>query len=303
MLPFKLYRVYLKPHISSNVGKFSWSWILNDFVHVQIEKEQFAVLHKTSHWEVSRGFHVVVVQLVCYTAFWVSSRNAPPRDDTKNDWLWCSGRQRNVLKSVMHVQSCCFANKTIFFWRCRCRRRRRSCLSSLFAAFRRRNSGDVKCLGRVGGGGGMVTFGFTSAIRNTASIGYYLSSWYPLSTKLSFSFYNNKNCVMSPSTSSLVTTLEWCSLWVFFCYKSVYRSLALITSDQQFNAPENCSWPGPFLGLLSSFRLRKSHNMYNSSFPYCSHGFRTRDRRASSFSINGKNRIFTLKRSVNISRD
>ena len=43
LLPFKLYRVYLKPHISSNVGEFSWSWILNDFVHVQIEKEQFVV--------------------------------------------------------------------------------------------------------------------------------------------------------------------------------------------------------------------------------------------------------------------
>ena len=174
-------------------------------------------------------FHVVVVQLVCYKAFLVSSRNAPPRDDTKNGWLWCSGRQRNVLKSVMHVQSCCFAHKTIFF----------AVvvvvfvvgLSSLFAAFRRRNSGDVKCLGREWGGGrrgrrgwGMVTFAFTSEIRNKASIRYYLSSWYPLSTKLSFSFYNNKNCVMSPSTSSLVTTLEWCSLWVFFCYKSVYRS-------------------------------------------------------------------------------
>ena len=60
-------------------------------------------------------FHVVVVQLVCYTAFLVSSRNAPLRDDTKNGWLWCSGRQRNVLKSVMYVQSCCFAHKTIFF--------------------------------------------------------------------------------------------------------------------------------------------------------------------------------------------
>ena len=156
-------------------------------------------------------FHVVVVQLVRYKAFLVSSHNAPPRYDTKNGWLWCSGRQRNVLKSVMHVQSCCFAHKTIFlevvvF----------VVLSSLFAAFRRRNPGDVKCLGRGGGWGwGMVTFAFTSAIRNKASTGYILSSWYPLSTKLSFSFYNNKNCVMSLSTSSIATTLEWCSLWVF----------------------------------------------------------------------------------------
>ena len=31
----------------------------------------------------------------------------------------------------MHVESSCFANKTIVFLRCPCRRRRRSCLSSL----------------------------------------------------------------------------------------------------------------------------------------------------------------------------
>ena len=29
--------------------------------------------------------------------------------------MQCSGRQRNVLKSVMHVQSCCFADKTNCF--------------------------------------------------------------------------------------------------------------------------------------------------------------------------------------------
>ena len=40
-------------------------------------------------------------------------------------------RQRNVQKSVMHVQSCCFANLNLtFFCRCRWPRRRRS-LSSL----------------------------------------------------------------------------------------------------------------------------------------------------------------------------
>ena len=38
--PFKLYRVDLKPHNSSNVGEFSWSWILNDFIHAQIAKGQ-----------------------------------------------------------------------------------------------------------------------------------------------------------------------------------------------------------------------------------------------------------------------
>ena len=33
-------------------------------------------------------------------------------------------RQRNVQKSVMHVQSCCFANlNLLLFWRSRCRRR------------------------------------------------------------------------------------------------------------------------------------------------------------------------------------
>ena len=36
--------------------------------------------------------------------------------------LW---RQRNVQKSVMHVQSCCFANlNPLLFWRCRYPRRR-----------------------------------------------------------------------------------------------------------------------------------------------------------------------------------
>ena len=42
-------------------------------------------------------------------------------------------RQRNVQKSVMHVQSCCFANQPYSLF-CRSRgrrRRRRRCLSSL----------------------------------------------------------------------------------------------------------------------------------------------------------------------------
>ena len=42
-------------------------------------------------------------------------------------------RLRNVQKSVMHVQSCCFANiKLLLFCRSRCLRRRR-CFSSLIA--------------------------------------------------------------------------------------------------------------------------------------------------------------------------
>ena len=41
-------------------------------------------------------------------------------------------RLRNVQKSVMHVQSCCFANINLLLY-CRSRfRRRRRCLSSLF---------------------------------------------------------------------------------------------------------------------------------------------------------------------------
>ena len=42
--PFKLYRVYLEPLYSSDVGDFSWSRILNGFIHVQIEKGKFVVV-------------------------------------------------------------------------------------------------------------------------------------------------------------------------------------------------------------------------------------------------------------------
>ena len=42
--PFKLYRVYLEPLNSSNVGDFSWSWILKGFIHVEIEKGKFVVV-------------------------------------------------------------------------------------------------------------------------------------------------------------------------------------------------------------------------------------------------------------------
>ena len=40
-------------------------------------------------------------------------------------------RQRNVQKSVMHVQSCCFANRNLLRYCRSLRRRRRRCLSSL----------------------------------------------------------------------------------------------------------------------------------------------------------------------------
>ena len=42
--PFKLYGVYLEPLNSSNVGDFSWSWILKGFIYVQIKKEKSVVV-------------------------------------------------------------------------------------------------------------------------------------------------------------------------------------------------------------------------------------------------------------------
>ena len=62
------------------------------------EKESCCLLFPSSTKREIRYFHVVVVQR----------------------------RQRNVQKSVMHVQSCCFANlNLLLFCRSRCRRRRR----------------------------------------------------------------------------------------------------------------------------------------------------------------------------------
>ena len=76
---FKSYRAYSTPFSSSNVGKFFWSWFLKDCIEVQEKSE-----NKTKH-EI-RYFHVAVVH-------------------------W---RQRNVHKSVMHAQSCCFAHLKLF---------------------------------------------------------------------------------------------------------------------------------------------------------------------------------------------
>ena len=42
--PFKPKRVYLEPLNLSNVGDFSWSWILKGFIHVQIEKGKLVVV-------------------------------------------------------------------------------------------------------------------------------------------------------------------------------------------------------------------------------------------------------------------
>ena len=53
--PFKLYRVYLEPLNSSNVGDFSWSWILKGFIHVQIEKGTFVVVCPRPPYNVALG--------------------------------------------------------------------------------------------------------------------------------------------------------------------------------------------------------------------------------------------------------
>ena len=63
LCPFKLYSVYWEPLNSSNVGDFSWSWILKGFTHVQIEKGKFVVVLSTSFIKRRIGrFYVVVMQ-------------------------------------------------------------------------------------------------------------------------------------------------------------------------------------------------------------------------------------------------
>ena len=83
---------------SSNVGKFFCSWILKDYIKVKENKKKVIVrLFPFSTKREIRQFHVVVVQR----------------------------RQRNVQKSVMHVQSCCFACLNLLLFCCiRCYRRR-----------------------------------------------------------------------------------------------------------------------------------------------------------------------------------
>ena len=106
---FKLYRAYSISFNSTNVGDLFWSWIPKKTIEVQekkTEKESRFLVFTSSTKREIRHFHVVVVQ-------------------------W---RQRNIQKSVMHVQSCCCANLSLFFYRSRCRRLR-CCLSSLITCF------------------------------------------------------------------------------------------------------------------------------------------------------------------------
>ena len=84
--PFKSCRVYFNQVSLSNVGEFSWSWILLWlYIHVKKEKIKFIV--------------------VC---------SRPPIRKRSNEVLLRSravdnGHQRNEIKRMMHAQSCCFA--------------------------------------------------------------------------------------------------------------------------------------------------------------------------------------------------
>ena len=91
---------------SSNVGKFFWTWILKDCIKVEEKKKKVVVcLFPFSTKRDIRQFHVVVVQR----------------------------RQRNVQKSVMHVQSCCFACLNLLLFCCTRCHRRRGCVNSLIS--------------------------------------------------------------------------------------------------------------------------------------------------------------------------
>ena len=106
LLPFKLYRVYLEPLNSSNVGNFSWRWIFTEFIHVQIEKGKFFVVLSTSSIKRRFGrFYVVHAVNV--------------KEMYQKPWFMC--------KAVLLI-------KPIVYWRCCCRRRH-SCLRSLIRNF------------------------------------------------------------------------------------------------------------------------------------------------------------------------
>ena len=89
----KLYRAYSIAFNSSNVGKFFRSWILKDCIQFQEISRKLSSFVPVLDKREIRQFHVVVLQR----------------------------RQRNVQKSVMHVQSCCFAClNLLLFCRSRC---------------------------------------------------------------------------------------------------------------------------------------------------------------------------------------
>ena len=98
------YRAYSIPLNSSNVGNF--------FVDLN---------SKRLYWSLGKGKESLCVVLTSST-----KREIKYFHVVVGQW-----RQRNVQKSVMHVQTCCFANLNVLLF-CRSRwRRRRRCLSSL----------------------------------------------------------------------------------------------------------------------------------------------------------------------------
>ena len=110
---FKLYRAYSISFNSSNVGNFFLE--LNSRRLYQSsgkEKESCRLVFTSSTKREIMHFHVLDVQ-------------------------W---RKRNVGKSVMHVQGCCFVNLNLgllLFCRFRWRHHRRRCLSSVITSYRR----------------------------------------------------------------------------------------------------------------------------------------------------------------------
>ena len=92
---FKLYHAYSISFNSTNVGNFFWSWILKDCIELEEKKKKVVVLRSRPPQNVKLGI---------FTSY--------------SKW-----RQKNVQKSVMHVQSCCFANLNQLrfcssLWRC-----------------------------------------------------------------------------------------------------------------------------------------------------------------------------------------
>ena len=79
---FKLNRVYLDPLNMPNVGDFSWSWILKDFIQVPKEEGKFVVVMSTSSIKRQiRRFHVVVVQ-------WTSRKRTKKRNARAELLFW-----------------------------------------------------------------------------------------------------------------------------------------------------------------------------------------------------------------------
>ena len=105
LLCFKLDLTYSISFNSANNGPFLWSWILKD-CSVE-EKGNCHLVFPSSIKHEIRHFHVVFMQ----------------------------GQQRNVQESLMHMQSCCFANLNLLFFGhsrccCHCRHHWLSCLIS-----------------------------------------------------------------------------------------------------------------------------------------------------------------------------